>query len=92
MAVCGDPLDEKRRAMMALHGPEDWAHIDVIGERPCSTISVPIYLESRGGRGLPILMLCSFGVTGVQGSRTRTRGRSGKLQLQALYAKKLHII
>ena len=31
---------------MALHGPEDWAHIDVIGERPCS-ISVDLYVSSN---------------------------------------------
>ena len=24
--------ETKRRGMTALHGPEDWAHIDVIGE------------------------------------------------------------
>ena len=57
-------------------------------------ILVELYgiLESTRRKGLPTLMLCSFSSTGVQGSRTGTRGDQGSCSCKhsTPYAKKLH--
>ena len=84
---------EKRRSVAslldgtpALHGPEDWARIDVIGEG--HVVETYVLSNQRGETGLPTLMLCSFSSTGVAGIAYEDAWGSGKLQLQALYAKK----